>query len=214
MNQLPGRRFTKGLSSGLSILAIFAVGYCLSSSVNSVYAEDPLTTQAKSPNNDFKTPPKLSDAITSKKETGQTDVSASSQSPSTPLAIDESKGVPGSVASESDNGDKGELQDFQATAYCLKGRTASGTYTEPGVIAADPRVLPLGTVVHIRAGRYTGTYTVKDTGGHIRGRKVDIYVPNYREAKAFGRQRIKIKVISGKSKRKAADPARKNRTQE
>jgi 3D (Asp-Asp-Asp) domain-containing protein len=91
-----------------------------------------------------------------------------------------------------------ELQDFHATAYSLKGLTASGERVRPGVIAADPRVLPLGTVVHIRAGRYTGNYTVLDTGGRIKGRKVDIYMPTYKEAKKFGRQRVKIRVISRK----------------
>ena len=63
------------------------------------------------------------------------------------------------------------------------------------MIAADPSVLPLGTVVHLRAGRYTGTYTVMDTGGRIKGRLVDVYVPTHREALEFGRQRVKIKVI-------------------
>ena len=64
------------------------------------------------------------------------------------------------------------------------------------MIAADPRVLPLGTVVHIRAGSYTGTYTVTDTGSRIKGRIVDVYVPTYKEAKQFGRRQVKIKVIS------------------
>lgn len=91
--------------------------------------------------------------------------------------------------------DISELQDFHATAYSLKGRTASGQRVRPGVIAADPRVLPLGTVVHIRAGRYTGKYTVLDTGGKIKGRKVDIYMPTHKEAKKFGRQRVKIRVV-------------------
>ena len=94
-----------------------------------------------------------------------------------------------------------DFEDFHATAYCLKGRTASGDHVEPGVIAADPRVLPLGTVVHIRAGKYTGTYTVKDTGGRIKGRRVDVYVPSYREARAFGRRPVKIKVISHTGRR-------------
>src|SRR6185369_13454071 len=49
-----------------------------------------------------------------------------------------------------------ELVDFDATAYCLKGRTASGMDAKPGMIAADPRVLPLGTIVHLRSGSYTG----------------------------------------------------------
>lgn len=67
--------------------------------------------------------------------------------------VDANKGTADRLA----NTDRSELQDFHATAYCLKGRTASGQYTRRGVIAADPRVLPIGTVVQIQAGRYTGT---------------------------------------------------------
>lgn len=88
-----------------------------------------------------------------------------------------------------------ELVDFDATAYCLKGRTASGMDAKPGMIAADPRVLPLGTVVHLRSGSYTGTYTVMDTGGRIKGRRVDVYVASHREAMQFGRRPVKIKVL-------------------
>jgi 3D (Asp-Asp-Asp) domain-containing protein len=101
---------------------------------------------------------------------------------------------------------EGDLIDFDATAYCLKGRTASGIDTRPGVIAADPRVLPMGTVVHLRAGRYTGTYTVMDTGSRIRGRRVDVYVTTHREAVAFGRRQVKLKVMS----RGSAKAARAN----
>lgn len=93
-----------------------------------------------------------------------------------------------------------ELVEFAATAYCLKGRTASGIDVKQGMIAADPRVLPLGTVVHLRAGSYTGTYTVTDTGGRIRGRRVDVYVPTHREAVQFGRRQVKIKVLGSGTK--------------
>jgi 3D (Asp-Asp-Asp) domain-containing protein len=88
-----------------------------------------------------------------------------------------------------------DASDFHATAYCLKGRTASGETVRQGFVAADPRVLPLGTLVHIQAGRYTGVYKVADTGGAIKGRKIDIYVPSYQEAKSFGRQKIRVKVL-------------------
>jgi len=92
-----------------------------------------------------------------------------------------------------------ELVDFDATAYCLKGRTASGMDAKPGMIAADPRVLPLGTVVHLRSGSYTGTYRVMDTGGRIRGRRVDVYVASHKEAVQFGRRQVKIKVLGHNS---------------
>ncbi|HLM55482.1 MAG TPA: hypothetical protein VK422_05095, partial [Pyrinomonadaceae bacterium] len=45
---------------------------------------------------------------------------------------------------------------FTATAYSLRGRTASGRGVARGIIAADRRVLPLGTRVRIDAGNYTG----------------------------------------------------------
>jgi 3D (Asp-Asp-Asp) domain-containing protein len=109
------------------------------------------------------------------------------------LAVDANKGV-------SSLSEDRELLDFHATAYCLKGRTASGEHVRQGVIAADPRVLPMGTVVHLRAGRYTGTYTVLDTGLKIRGRLIDVYVPTQKEAMQFGRRPVKIKVLS-RSKR-------------
>ena len=108
------------------------------------------------------------------------------------LSSSPKKAASNGSASETEEGD---MHDFHATAYSLKGPTASGVHTRPGIIAADPRVLPIGTVVHIKAGRYTGTYTVLDTGGRIKGRKVDIYIPSYREARQFGRQRVKVKVI-------------------
>ncbi|HEY3135412.1 MAG TPA: 3D domain-containing protein [Blastocatellia bacterium] len=103
---------------------------------------------------------------------------------------------------------EGALIDFDATAYCLSGRTASGVGVRPGIIAADPRVLPIGTVVHLRAGSYTGIYTVMDTGGLIKGRKVDVYVPTRKEAMQFGRRQVKIKVIG----RNRTKPDRSGRT--
>ncbi|HXU38540.1 MAG TPA: 3D domain-containing protein [Blastocatellia bacterium] len=92
-----------------------------------------------------------------------------------------------------------DLVDFDATAYCLKGRTASGMDAKPGMIAADPRVLPLGTIVHLRSGSYTGTYRVMDTGGRIRGRRVDVYVASHKEAVQFGRRQVKIKILGHNS---------------
>lgn len=84
---------------------------------------------------------------------------------------------------------------YSATAYCLKGRTASGSGVRRGVIAADPRHLPLGTRVQLTAGAWTGTYTVADTGGVIKGRKIDVWVPNITEARRFGRRTVQITVL-------------------
>jgi 3D (Asp-Asp-Asp) domain-containing protein len=91
-----------------------------------------------------------------------------------------------------------EGQAFRATAYCLKGRTATGGSVRRGIVAADPRVLPLGTRINIDAGSYSGTYTVADTGGAVRGRILDIWVPSCSEANRFGRRTVKVSIVSGK----------------
>lgn len=204
MNRFPGRRVRKGLSSGLSVLASFALIISLSGSLDMVLAaDDPAATGARSSPVDsleipgsFKDLPEARDAVTAKRSAGGIASVAQTGPASAQLVIDAEKVArTGGAAAYADS----ELVDFHATAYCLKGRTASGINTRPGVIAADPRVLPLGTVVHLRAGRYTGTYTVMDTGGRIKGRRVDVYVPTYKEAVEFGRRQVKIKVIGRNS---------------
>jgi len=81
---------------------------------------------------------------------------------------------------------------FTATAYCLKGRTAMGHGVRRGIIAADPRVLRLGSRVNLGAGAYSGQYLVSDTGGKIKGRKIDIWVASCSEARRFGRRTVSI----------------------
>ena len=84
---------------------------------------------------------------------------------------------------------------FTATAYCLKGRTAMGGGVRRGIIAADPRVLPLGSTILLGAGSYTGQYKVTDTGGNVRGRKIDVWVPTCSEARRFGRRTVIISML-------------------
>jgi len=98
---------------------------------------------------------------------------------------------------------------YTATAYSLRGRTASGTHVSKGLIAADPRLLPLGTRVRLEAGTYSGEYLVADTGGAVRGKKIDIWTPNNREAFRFGRRLVKLTVISYPAKRATALRRRK-----
>jgi 3D (Asp-Asp-Asp) domain-containing protein len=98
---------------------------------------------------------------------------------------------------------------YVATAYSLRGRTASGRQVSKGLIAADPRVLPLGSRVKLEAGPYSGEYLVADTGGSVRGRRIDIWTPTSREAMRFGRRVIKLTVLSFGGKRRAAHSANK-----
>ena len=94
-------------------------------------------------------------------------------------------------------------ESFEATAYSLRGRTASGAVTGTGMIAADPRVLPIGSRVRIEAGSYTGEYVVADTGGAVRGKRIDIWTPSSREAMRFGRRTVKLTVLHLGGKRGA-----------
>jgi 3D (Asp-Asp-Asp) domain-containing protein len=93
---------------------------------------------------------------------------------------------------------------YVATAYSLRGRTASGRLVSQGIIAADPKFLPLGSRVHLQAGAWSGEYLVADTGGLIKGRKIDIWTPSPREAMRFGRRTVKLTVLSYGGKRTSA----------
>jgi 3D (Asp-Asp-Asp) domain-containing protein len=216
MIRFPGRRMSKALSSGLTFLAVFTVVISLSA-LDTVFAADEPGGAAKSSQvnqldvpGSFKDLPDARDAVTAKRSIELLESPSATRKESAELTIDSEKvsatGRPAAIraAVYADS----ELVDFDATAYCLKGRTASGVNVRPGVIAADPRVLPLGTVVHLRAGSYTGTYTVLDTGGRIKGRRVDVYLPTQKEAMRFGRRPVKIKIV-GRSSPKA-DRANKN----
>lgn len=87
------------------------------------------------------------------------------------------------------------VSSFQATAYALRGQTRSGAYVRRGVIAADPRVIPLGSVVQISTPGYCGVYSVQDTGKKIKGKIVDLWVESPREARIFGRRQIKLHIL-------------------
>ncbi|MEO8648707.1 MAG: 3D domain-containing protein [Acidobacteriota bacterium] len=85
---------------------------------------------------------------------------------------------------------------FTATAYCLKGRTALGHGVRRGIIAADPRILRLGSRVSLGAGNYSGQYLVSDTGGGVNGREIDIWVPSCAEARRFGRRTVTVAMLA------------------
>ncbi|MDQ1707554.1 MAG: hypothetical protein QOJ88_765 [Pyrinomonadaceae bacterium] len=85
---------------------------------------------------------------------------------------------------------------YVATAYSLRGRTASGRMVSRGLIAADPRILPLGSRVRVDHPGYSGEYLVADTGGAIRGRHIDIWTPSSSEAMRFGKRTVKLTVLS------------------
>ncbi len=87
----------------------------------------------------------------------------------------------------------------KATAYCDKGKTASGIQSKVGVVAVDPRVIPLGTRLYIESTDGSWSYGVclaGDTGGLIKGNRVDLFYDSYNECIQFGRRSCNIYILS------------------
>lgn len=83
---------------------------------------------------------------------------------------------------------RGQSSCFAAvtTAYTATGsRTATGIWPYEGVVAVDPRVIPLGSTVYIDG---LGHYLAADTGGGVRGAWVDVYMDSHAAAVQYGRQ--------------------------
>lgn len=91
-----------------------------------------------------------------------------------------------------------ERLEMSSTMYCLKGHMRTGVRTRDGMAAGDPRVLPLGSVVRVSHpdGRPIGIFTIMDTGGAIRGNKIDLYVDSCREAIRWGRAPVVTEVLA------------------
>jgi 3D (Asp-Asp-Asp) domain-containing protein len=100
---------------------------------------------------------------------------------------------------------------YTATAYSLPGRTASGKPVSRGLIAADPRILPMGTRVRLDAGSFSGEYVVADTGSAVKGRRIDIWTPTMKEARQFGRRAVKLTVLEFGGRRAKASAVRPRR---
>lgn len=96
---------------------------------------------------------------------------------------------------------KGKELTMNATAYSAdcngcSGITATGINLKADrnkkVIAVDPSVIPLGSTVWVEG---YGTAIAGDTGGAIKGNRIDLHVPSHEEAMAYGRKTVKIKVL-------------------
>ncbi len=87
---------------------------------------------------------------------------------------------------------------MEATAYSEGGYTASGLPAKVGVVAVDPNVIPLGTKVYVETadGKYIyGTAVAADTGGAIKGNKIDLCVHTSKEAYQFGRRTVNVYIL-------------------
>ena len=88
---------------------------------------------------------------------------------------------------------------FVATGYSandpLQGTsniTATGKEIKKGMVAVDPKIIPLGTQVEIKD---MGLFIAEDSGGKIKGNRIDIYFETKEEAKDFGRQVIWVRML-------------------
>ena len=91
----------------------------------------------------------------------------------------------------------GARVSFTATAYCKGLETTSGVAAQSGVAAADPELLPVGSVIEVDSlpRKYNGIYTILDTGPSVQGRRVDLYMWSCIEALQFGRQQTALTVL-------------------
>jgi 3D (Asp-Asp-Asp) domain-containing protein len=100
-------------------------------------------------------------------------------------------------ASDTEAPSPGRTVRFQVTAYCKGETTASGVRVREGIAAADPKLLPPGSVIRIEGlpETYEGIYTVLDTGPAVQGRVIDIYIWSCYEALELGRRRAAVTTL-------------------
>lgn len=83
--------------------------------------------------------------------------------------------------------------DVVASAYTYTGRnTACGVSPSYGVVAVDPKVIPLGTRLYIEG---YGFATALDTGGAIRGNRIDVFLESYGAARNWGVKRVRTYIV-------------------
>ncbi|CAI8838946.1 Cell wall-binding protein YocH [Priestia megaterium] len=103
---------------------------------------------------------------------------------------------------ESSQQANGKSMTVEATAYTANcagcsGTTATGVDLKANpnqkVIAVDPSVIPLGSKVYVEG---YGEAVAADTGGAIKGNRIDVFVPSEGDAQQFGRKSVKITVMN------------------
>jgi 3D (Asp-Asp-Asp) domain-containing protein len=99
--------------------------------------------------------------------------------------------VVGGPAFGRSNGATAYTLQVDAVAYSLPGSTALGIPVRRGVVAVDPRLIPLGTKLHVPG---YGKAVAADVGVAIRGRIIDLWFPTLRAARSWGRRTVTITV--------------------
>ena len=130
---------------------------------------------------------------------------------SEPISNIVEKGTRSIVVTSRGNAGFKKALTMSATAYDLSfescgknpgdphyGITASGTRARPGSVAVDPKVIPLGTKLYIESLDSSSDYgfaTAEDTGGAIKGNKIDLFFESSADVYKFGRRKVKVYIL-------------------
>lgn len=88
---------------------------------------------------------------------------------------------------------EGDTLGVVATAYTHTGnRTATGIWPYRGIVAVDPRVIPLGTRLYVEGYGYA---VAQDTGGLIKGNRIDVFLDSEAEAIQWGRKAVTVRLL-------------------
>lgn len=116
--------------------------------------------------------------------------------------VEQAKPAEPAAPAQTASSSEGYTINVEATAYSTNQADLSDyTYTginlrvNPMVVAVDPNVIPLGSTIIVPG---YGTYIAGDTGGAIKGNRIDVHITNLDAAWAFGRQQMTITVIPPK----------------
>lgn len=113
------------------------------------------------------------------------------------------------TATNPNNTAVGKELHIKATAYApgahdngkWGNKTHIGTNVRPGIIAVDPRIIPLGSRVRIEYPDGHTEYAIaEDTGGAIKGNRIDVAKWTVKEAENFGIKHVKVTVLSSPKK--------------
>lgn len=128
------------------------------------------------------------------KKTNTTTTSSSQKSPAPSNENKENK------ENQENKNQSGSWMSIQSTGYStqepgLSTHTATGIdlRVNPRVIAVDPSVIPLGSLVEIQG---LGIYVAGDTGGAINGRIIDIHFSTVSQAMSWGRRTVNVRIIN------------------
>ncbi|MBQ6631862.1 MAG: SH3 domain-containing protein, partial [Romboutsia sp.] len=96
-------------------------------------------------------------------------------------------------SSSSSEGQVVRTMSVVASAYTGYSTTSTGQKPVWGTIAVDPRVIPYGTKVYIP--QFGRTFIANNTGGAIKGNKIDIFMNTKKECYNWGRRTIEIQIL-------------------